>query len=110
MTRQRDRERKLPDYEDLFPDVLFFQDSRQQRCGLKWIPAWGGLLHPFTIVYRQFWFYDFAPHALTTTHREIRRSLRAVLRARRVRRDGGRALADAAASCVTAGSQLGDKH
>lgn len=87
--------------DELFVGVAFFKDWRRRRCGLVWKPQWGGLLHPLTIVYRQFWFYDFAPHALTTTHRENRLSLLTVLRARRIRRASARALALASSACVS---------
>ena len=91
--------------DELFEGVVFFEDSRQRRCGLVWLPQWGGLLHPLSVVYRQFWFYDFAPHSLTTTHREIRGSLLVVLRTRRERRAIARVLTQAADVCVTSASK-----
>lgn len=92
-------------FERLFPGVVFFKDGRQRRCGLVWRPQWGGLLHPLTIVYRQFWFYDFAPHDLTTTHREIRQPILTVMYAWRKRRAGAQVLAQAADTCVTSTSE-----
>lgn len=86
--------------EELFAGVRFFKNMSGNRCGILWVPQWGGLLHPLTIVHRQFWFSEGRVHDLITTDREIRQSLFTVLHGRLARRRVARILAKACATCV----------